>query len=140
MFGFIKVIRISHCPDRAANEVHSKMSLTEDELKFRAQPLTNTDLEIKQGKFMFCLIINNWHYLFPLAVNISVYDFVIFWKETLKKPEWRSNCLPHCQELERMNSRMLGSEEIKFCFARQVNGKQLLLNKECRLFKNNWLK
>ena len=48
-----------------------------------------------------------------------------------------SNCLPHCQELERMNSRMLGSEEIKFCFARQVNGKQLLLNKECRLFKNN---
>lgn len=27
--------------------------------------------------------------------------------------------------------------EIKFCFARQVNGKQLLLNKECRLFKNN---
>lgn len=55
MFGFIKVIRISHCPDRAANEVHSKMSLTEDELKSRAQPLTNTDLEIKQGKFMFCL-------------------------------------------------------------------------------------
>lgn len=61
MFGFIKVIKISHCPNRAANEVHSKMSLTEDELKSRAQPLTNTDLEIKQGKFMFCLInvINN---------------------------------------------------------------------------------
>lgn len=55
MFRFIKVIRISYCPNRAANEVHSKMSLTEDELKSRAQPLTNTDLEIKQGKFMFCL-------------------------------------------------------------------------------------
>ncbi|XP_022808699.1 uncharacterized protein LOC111345675 isoform X3 [Stylophora pistillata] len=36
---------------RAANEVHSKMSLTEDELKSRAQPLTNTDLEIKQGRW-----------------------------------------------------------------------------------------
>jgi len=34
---------------RAANEVPSKMSLTADELKPRAQPLTNTDLEIKQG-------------------------------------------------------------------------------------------
>ena len=35
---------------RAANEVPSKMSLTADELKSKAQPLTNTDLEIKQGK------------------------------------------------------------------------------------------
>ena len=32
------------------NEVPSKMSLTADELKSKAQPLTNTDLEIKQGK------------------------------------------------------------------------------------------
>lgn len=55
MSGLIKVMGISHCPDRAANEVHSKMSLTEDELKSRAQPLTNTDLEIKQGEFTFCL-------------------------------------------------------------------------------------
>ena len=37
------------CTCRAANEVPSKMSLTADELKLRAQPLTNTDLEIKQG-------------------------------------------------------------------------------------------
>ena len=35
---------------RAANEVPRKMSLTADELKSKAQPLTNTDLEIKQGK------------------------------------------------------------------------------------------
>lgn len=35
---------------RAANEVPSKMSLTADELKSKAQPLTSTDLEIKQGK------------------------------------------------------------------------------------------
>ena len=28
------------------------MSLTADELKLRAQPLTNTDLENKQGKFV----------------------------------------------------------------------------------------
>ena len=34
---------------RASNEVPSKMSLTADELKPRAQPLTNTDLEDKQG-------------------------------------------------------------------------------------------
>ena len=37
------------CTYRASNEVPSKMSLTTDELKSRAQPLTNTDLEIKQG-------------------------------------------------------------------------------------------
>lgn len=36
---------------RASNEVPKKMSLTADELKLRAQPLTNSDLEIKQGRW-----------------------------------------------------------------------------------------
>jgi len=36
---------------RASNEVPSKMSLNAEDLKSRAQPLTNTDLEIKQGRW-----------------------------------------------------------------------------------------
>ena len=34
---------------RALREVPQRMSLTAEELKVRAQPLTNTDLEDKQG-------------------------------------------------------------------------------------------
>lgn len=42
-------LKYNICTYRASNEVPSKMSLNAEELKSRAQPLTNTDLEIKQG-------------------------------------------------------------------------------------------
>ena len=50
LFTIIIHLTSSSYTYRAANEVPSKMSLTADELKSKAQPLTNTDLEIKQGK------------------------------------------------------------------------------------------
>lgn len=55
--GHRPLIKVVICLDtyRAFNEVPRKMSLTADELKSRAQPLTNTDLEIKQGELMVLL-------------------------------------------------------------------------------------
>ena len=61
------------CTYRASNEVPSKMSLNAEELKSRAQPLTNTDLEIKQGNVNDVALIKLYSAGPQLILLLSIY-------------------------------------------------------------------